>query len=190
MKKILALIVCLSSFSVFAGNIESEWDATSLILVQKPFNKEKFVKSIKSSTYLKNNIDYRTHKNNPLLMIAIDANIVPAATILVEDFRSNLRQLAGGPGTAPITSRALYMGSFETYAYLCGLQSDAENEKRKKSDEAAVQEAAEEQESMDDYIDHLKRVDDLLMKKNKSRTKSDVFKILRAVLGAAVGSVL
>ena len=83
MKKILALVICLSSGFVFAGAIEAEWKAAATILTNKPFDEGKFVDSINKSKSLKSNIDYSTKKNNSLLLISIDIN--NAANSLVND---------------------------------------------------------------------------------------------------------
>ena len=192
MKKLLALIGCLFSLSAFSGDLTSEYDKVSDVLIATPFNLQNFERAIKATTHLKEDIDYAPAKSRSLIHIAVNKDLVDAVQLLVEKFHSDMRQEIQGPGSAPLTSKCLYMGSLHSYAYLVKKQSRSENEARKSWDDKAFLKGVQDDAVRAHELAILKASNadhDKIMKRLKTFTFDDFKQLVLPLIGVGAGSL-
>jgi hypothetical protein len=190
-KKLLALIGCLMSLSAFAGDLTGEFRKVADVLIAKPFNLQNFERAIRATTHLKDDIDYAPENSRKLIHVAVNEDMVDAVKLLVEKFHSDIRQDTKGPGSAPITSVCLYMGSTNTYKYLYSLHTKSENDARAEWDEKALRKG-----EIDDAVNHAWLIQlqaktkdhEMKMKKIRSISLKDVLNVLLPVFGASSGA--
>src|SRR3989338_8362366 len=135
MKKLVTLMICWLSFSVFAADLTAEYKKVGAVLVAKPFDLKKFEAAIKATTHLKDDIDYAPKKSKTMIQVAVNQDYDDAVKLLVEKFKSDFRQEVRGPGTTPLTSECLRVASTKSYKYLYSIKTKEENEERKSWDE-------------------------------------------------------
>jgi hypothetical protein len=187
MKKLLALILCSLSFSIFASDIEAEYRRVGAVMVAKPFDLKKFEAAIKATTHLKDDIDYTPAKNyKTLMVVAVLKDYVDVVKILAEKYDSDIRQRVGGPASSPITSTCLFHGSTDTYKYLYSLFTKEENEERKEADERSYIAGIKDAAAHAEYMRHLTALTadhDKIMKDVHSLSFKDFLKLLKPLAG-------
>lgn len=192
MKKLLALILCSLSFSIFASDIDAEYKRVGAVLIAKPFDLKKFEAAIKATTHLKDDIDYAPMNSKTIIHVAVNKDYDDAVKLLVEKFKSDIRQIVKtGPGGPVLTSYCLYMGSTKSYKYLYSIQTKDENGSRKDMDEKLFIAGVKADAVNEAWLADLRRETanhEKIMKKVHSFSLRDLFDIIKPVIGSTAGN--